>query len=41
MAFLSTGVAFGASVVVQENKTQNRVRNTKFLITGVVFLNDG
>lgn len=39
IAFLSTALTFGASVV-QENKKQKRDRNIKFLITGVVFLND-
>jgi len=41
IVFLSTGDTFGASVsVVQENIKQKRDRNIKFLITGVVFLND-
>jgi len=39
ISFLLTGRTFGASVV-QENKKQKKDRNTKFFITGVVFLND-
>ena len=40
IAFLSTGAIFETSVVVQEDKKQKKDRNNKFLITGVVFLND-